>query len=94
MKRRQHSAVDPLADVPEHLRRFDPAWFALAATGPEGYEAAAKAARQWREEPRAWREANGFRGDPIAWLRDQCHLGQKVWRASEVWRPESGRTGT
>ncbi len=89
--RRRRDADDPMADVPERLRAFDPGWLEVAAQGPDGYEQALEAAHQWNEQRRAWKNEHGYRGGVLEWLRAYIQVRRDVWRASEVWRPESER---
>lgn len=91
VRRRESPEDDPLRDVPEHLRRFDPAWFEVAATGPDGYDEASAACGRWLVERRAWAEQHGYHGSPLDWIRAQAHAPRELWRASEVWRPEADR---
>ncbi len=89
--RRRESEEDPLADVPAHLRAFDPGWLEVAAQGPDGYEEAQEAAEAWSAERRRWAEEHGYRGSPLEWIRANVAARREVWRASEVWRPPSER---
>ncbi len=89
--RRRRDAEDPLADVPEHLRSFDAGPLEVAAQGPDGYDEALEAAGAWLDQRRAWAAENGHRGTPLDWIRANANVRRDVWRASEVWRPESER---
>ncbi len=91
MRRRRPAEGDPLSEVPEELREFDPRWLKLAATGPEGYEEAQRAADEWRAARHAWTDEHGYRGSPLEWLRASAQVHRRVWAASEVWRPASQR---
>lgn len=92
--RRRAPIVDPLADVPARLRAFDPGWLEVAAQGLDGYAEAAAAAASWLEDRRAWVAVNGYRGDPVTWLRDNLQPRRRVYAASEHWRPAAERTWT
>lgn len=80
-----------MADVPEHLRTFARGWLEVAAQGPDGYDEALAAGHAWLRDRRAWREAHGYRGSVLAWLRADHAVRHDLWRASEVWRPEGER---
>lgn len=89
--RRRRDAEDPMADLPKHLRAFDPGWLEVAAQGPDGYDEALEASDSWLEQRRIWRNEHGYRGSVLEWLRADMQVRRDVWRASEVWRPESER---
>ena len=89
--RRRRPEVDPLADVPEPLRVFPVGWLEVAAQGPDGYEEARAAADDWLDGRREWREQHGYSGSVLEWLRADAHVRGRVWRASEVWRPQAER---
>ena len=80
-----------MANVPEHLRVFDPAWQQVAAQGPDGYDEALAAGHAWLSDRRAWREVHGYRGSVLEWLRADHAVRSDLWRASEGWRPEVER---
>ncbi len=69
--RRRRPEVDPYADVPEHLRRFDPAWLEVARQGPDGYAEALDAAQRWRAARRGFVAAHGIPDgiDVVEWLK-------------------------
>ncbi len=89
--RRRRDELDPLADVPERLRRFNPGWLDVAAQGPDGYDEALAAGDAWLRDRRAWQEVHGYRGSVLEWLRANHAVRYQLWRASEVWRPEAER---
>jgi hypothetical protein len=66
-------------DVPERLRRFDPRWLDLAATGPEGVEDALRAATTWAHDRTAWSREHGTPGDVVLWLRDNVNARRAVF---------------
>ncbi len=89
--RRRRDADDPMADVPERLRAFHRGWLEVAAQSQDGYEEALEAAHEWLERRRAWQLEHGYRGSPLEWIRADIQVRRDVWRASQVWRPESER---
>lgn len=75
--------------VPAHLRTFDPAWFDVAAQGPDGCEEAMTAALAWLRARSAWAKANGYpEAEFLRWIQADMQVRRNVWRASQVWRPQ------
>jgi hypothetical protein len=84
MRRRVSPEDDPMLEVPERLRVFDPAWREVAAQGPDGLAEALEAAVAWRAERRAWRLAHGYRGSPLEWLLADVRSRRDLHEAAQA----------